>query len=133
MTRTLRTVLAFIVAPSLPGLFFATIHIVGYPPMAVMPRWEAFLRTFMVVSIISYGMTYTGGLLTFFILRKTHRESAWAYALAGAILGFLTGTTAGEETATRLRIGSSFAVIGFCVALTFALIRGTGKAKLLPP
>ena len=126
MNRTLRIVIAYIVAPAVASSIVAVVGASLRPP-GEGPSWiAAFGQYFFVASLTSYAISYTAGTLTFVVLRKMRREFFWIYGAIGGVLGLLYGIVVGVISGIsleRIAAATFFALLGFSVAATFALIR----------
>ena len=126
MNRTLRTVIAYIVAPAVASTIVAIVGASVRPP-GEGPSWiAAFGQYFFVASVSSYAISYTVGTLAFVVLRKMRRESFWIYGAIGGTLGFLYGVIIGVVdgfSLERIAAAAFFALLSSSVSVTFALSR----------
>ena len=119
----MRTLLAYLLAPAVPGVLFA---ILSFPTGI-----SDMVQTFAATSIVSYPFSWTVGTVGFLALRKMEKEKIKHYALTGGISGALIIITLmiGLEFSLELLIPIAlYAVLGSSVAVTFIAIRGRRKS-----
>jgi hypothetical protein len=130
MSRTLRTVIAYILAPAVASLIVAAVG-ASTRPLGEGPTWiAAFGQYFMVASFASYAISYTIGTVTFLILKKTRREPLRAYTAIGALCGTIYGfvvTSSVEFSIRSLAVVVFFAFISGATAFTFVAIKSYEK------
>jgi hypothetical protein len=129
----MRTALAFVFAPCAAPLIYATLAATRRPP-GEGPTWlDSFAPNFFLAGLMSVLISLTFGTLVFLVLKKTKRESVGAYALLGALGGFLYIAIAGIDqdfTPARFAACAIFTLLGLSVSTCFALIRGVPRQPI---
>lgn len=122
-----RTICAFLVAPLAAGITGVTIM-----AMARGETQQARLgNAFVAFSFVSYLLSLTFGTLVFLVLQFLKRESIFSYSLCGIAGGALYGFPSAVIQGISWSAFLFFSLLGFSVALTFALIRGKPKQMLV--
>jgi hypothetical protein len=127
MARRYRTLIAFLVAPAMAPAIYSIIAATTRPP-GEGPTWQgSFGQWFVLVGVVSYGISYLIGIPVFFCLRRIRRETMLAYSVIGGIVGFLYLPIINGFiglTPELVAISFFFALLGSTVGASFKLIAG---------
>ncbi len=128
MHTRLRTVAAFLVAPSVAGILVGIAGASTRKQVEGLTWLLAFWQYFVAACIGAYALSYTLGTLTFVALRIFNRESIFNYTFIGAILGMGYGLVIASvgygSVLGALGLVGFFSFVAGSVALVFAILRG---------
>ena len=132
MARWYRTVVAFLVAPAMAPTIYSIIAATRRPS-GEGPTWQgSFGQWFVLVGVISYGISYVIGIPVFICLRRIRRETMLAYSMIGGIVGFLYLPIINGFiglTPELVVISFFFALLGASVGASFKLIAGRTRVS----
>ena len=136
MTRWYRTVAAFLIAPSTAPIIYGAIAATRRPP-GEGPTWiGSFGQWFVIVGMVSYGLSFIIGIPACVCLRLLNRESVLVYAAISGIAGFLYLPVINifRSFSPELAVISLiFALLGTTVGVAFALIAGRANSSNQSP